>query len=495
MTSSTLEITPRTPTHPRSLVSNVDRHQPWHLHAYTAEGQAFQRAIRPGYHRWLAHVRPAAGCTHPIRLFGTVNTIEATTGRRLSRISTSTLPDGVIYKACGNRRAMVCPSCASTYQADAYQLIRAGLAGGKGVPETVARHPAVFVTLTAPSFGPVHTHRTNSKGLRLACRPRRLPERCPHGIDLRCHRFHTDTDPVLGQPLCLDCYDHHQVVWNTWAPELWRRTRITLERHLRKTARTLGIPAGSIRLRYAKVAEMQRRGVVHFHAIIRLDGHHPDDPEQVLPPPAGLDVDHLTQAVTAAARTTCFTTAPHPANPTGWRIAWGQQVDIRPIRIDGGKMTDGMAAGYLAKYATKSTEATGHISRRLTAEIIDLYADPNGTHAERLVDACWTLGAHPDWQGLRRWAHMLGFGGHFLTKARRYSITFQILRHQRVVWRRTENGHPAAGHDPDTILIISALAYVGAGWRTPGDGLLANTAATLARDRQHIARQEVTTAS
>src|SRR4051812_26475700 len=30
---------------------------------------------------------------------------------------------------------------------------------------------------------------------------------------------------------------------------------------------------------------MQRRGVVHFHAIIRLDGYHPDTPDTVLPPP------------------------------------------------------------------------------------------------------------------------------------------------------------------------------------------------------------------
>ena len=42
---------------------------------------------------------------------------------------------------------------------DTYQLIRAGLAGGKGVPDSVAVHPCVFATFTAPSFGPVHTRR------------------------------------------------------------------------------------------------------------------------------------------------------------------------------------------------------------------------------------------------------------------------------------------------------------------------------------------------
>jgi hypothetical protein len=42
---------------------------------------------------------------------------------------------------------------------------------------------------------------------------------------------------------------------------------------------------------------------------------------------------------------------------------------------------------------------------------------------------------------LRRWAHMLGFGGHFLTKARRYSVTFTALRQARITYRRHPQGH------------------------------------------------------
>ena len=63
----------------------------------------------------------------------------------------------MLLKACGTRRESRCPSCAATYRADAYQLLAAGLKGGKGVPETVAAHPRLFVTFTAPSFGRVHT--------------------------------------------------------------------------------------------------------------------------------------------------------------------------------------------------------------------------------------------------------------------------------------------------------------------------------------------------
>ncbi|MCO6010209.1 hypothetical protein NE236_35125 [Actinoallomurus purpureus] len=112
-------------------------------------------------------------------------------------------------------------------------------------------------------------------------------------------------------------------------------------------------------------------------------------------------------------------------------------MDVRPITLTGdGTVTDAMVAGYLAKYSTKGTEVTGHSSRRLDPSIIRLYADPNGTHTERLVQAAWDLGEH--WESLRRWAHMLGFGGHFLTKARRYSVTFAALRDARVIYRRTE---------------------------------------------------------
>lgn len=489
---------------------------PGHRHPRPAAGSfvsrdesAFARACDPRVFDWLEHVKAAAGCSHPIRLSGEVATIDRATGQLLASTATAELPDGEIYKPCGNRRHAVCPSCARTYQRDAYQLVRAGLAGGKGIPATVAGHPAVFVTLTAPSFGPVHTQRTDRTGRQIPCRPRRQPEPCPHGVELSCHHRHTDDDPTLGTPLCLDCYDHHsQVVWNHCAPELWRRTTIALTRHVHARVRALGLPwvsqvtaSGKVRrvppvkLSFGKIAEMQRRGVVHYHAVIRLDGIHPTDPTAIVPPPAGLDVDDLVAAVTHAAATVRFTTRPHPIHhPAGWPITWGDQVDTRAINADG-DITDGKVAGYLAKYATKSTEATGHVSRRLTNDTIDLYANHQGTHPERLIDACWTLSSHHDWQQLRRWAHMLGFGGHFLTKSRRYSVTFRILRDARTIWRRTETGHEYAHQPEQTTLIIGLLTYTASGWRTTGDALLANTAAALARERHEAARDALLAAA
>ena len=163
-----------------------------------------------------------------------------------------------------------------------------------------------------------------------------------------------------------------------------------------------------------------------------------------------------------------------------------------------GTITDLAVASYLAKYSTKGTETTGHASARLTPDTIDLYANPAGTHPERLIAACWRLGHHPDYTSLRRWAHMLGFGGHFLTKARRYSIRFRDLREARIIYRRSHDAwtrtrtHPGADHaDEETTLIIGTLTYAGTGWTTSGDALLANTAADQARKRRQAGRDEL----
>ncbi len=107
-----------------------------------------------------------------------------------------------------------------------------------------------------------------------------------------------------------------------------------------------------------------------------------------------------------------------------------------------GTVTDLAVASYLAKYSTKGTEATGHASARITDQTIDLYANPAGSHPERLIAACWRVGQYSGYASLRRWAHMLGFGGHFLTKARRYSIRFRDVREARVTYRRSHDAGP-----------------------------------------------------
>src|ERR1700677_4034945 len=101
----------------------------------------------------------AERCTRPVRLFGRVDYLDSATGEVLHRYTTEHEPGGVLRVPCKTRRATRCQYCADVYRADTYQLIRAGLTGGRGVPATVAAHPCLFVTITAPPFGPVHTRR------------------------------------------------------------------------------------------------------------------------------------------------------------------------------------------------------------------------------------------------------------------------------------------------------------------------------------------------
>ena len=160
--------------------------------------------------RWEEQLAATGNCANPVRLHGRIDTIDRATGEKASIYDTASEPGGVLRIPCGNRREHICPACSDVYKGDARQIIRSGLIGGKGIPESVASHPCVFVTLTAPGFGPVHTIRTGRGSRRLACRPRRdaHQRRCPHGRDLSCPRHHHEDDPRLGTPICPDCYDY-----------------------------------------------------------------------------------------------------------------------------------------------------------------------------------------------------------------------------------------------------------------------------------------------
>jgi hypothetical protein len=52
----------------------------------------------------------------------------------------------------------------------------------------------------------------------------------------------------------------------------------------RAAAYTARAATSLVRVQFAKVAEYQRRGIIHFHALIRLDGVATDD--DAYPPPA-----------------------------------------------------------------------------------------------------------------------------------------------------------------------------------------------------------------
>jgi hypothetical protein len=151
-------------------------------------------------------------------------------------------------------------------------------------------------TLTAPSFGPVHARRLRGKTV-LPCRPRRDADarRCPHGRDISCPARHVEDDPRLGQPMCPDCYGYTAaVLFNAYAGDLWRRFVTYLPRRLARLAGvTQKMLHDQLSIRFVKVAEYQARGVVHFHAVIRLDARA----EDYQPPPPAYTADLLCDAI------------------------------------------------------------------------------------------------------------------------------------------------------------------------------------------------------
>jgi hypothetical protein len=265
--------------------------------------------------------------------------------------------------------------------------------------------------------------------------------------------------------MCADCYDYTAaVLFNAHAGELWRRFTTYLPRHLaRQAGLTLTAFRDLARIRYVKVAEYQARGVVHFHAVIRLDGLQ----GEWQPPPGWLTADLLAAAVTASAAAVAIVAGPCDATPgvPVLRLRFGPQTDVRPVR-HGGALSVQAVGNYIAKYASKSLDVTG-LPDRPVRTAVDINLLRCARHYKAMMLAAWRLSpassGPPDRYG--RWAHMLGYGGHFLTKSRMYSVTFGQLRHARTEHRRQQR-HPDGETDPwgrpvdeHVVLILRTFEY------------------------------------
>jgi replication initiator protein RepSA len=252
----------------------------------------------------------------------------------------------------------------------------------------------------------------------------------------------------------------------------------------RNLAEMLGVPRSKLSkalgVEYAKVAEYQGRGVIHFHAVIRLDG--PEGPNTH--PPIGVDTDTLCEAISAAA---CAVRVVIPAREGEPQrvLRWGTQLDLRPVAMDA-EWTDQKVARYIAKYATKGAEATGTVNRPLQS-IKHLHRVKGlSVQARNMIEESWRLGGLDEfaWLKLRQWAHMLGYGGHFSSKSRHYSTTLGAMRADRAEYRARE-AREAAGAAP---LPNGPLTRVGS-WQVAGTGYLTTAeetwAETIRAQRRH----------
>lgn len=440
---------------------------------------------------------PAADrCAHPIRLTGRISMVDRASGESAEVFSTwadvqipaadgateTVRADSPLYVDCGNRREEVCPHCSKVYKRDARNVVLSGLAGGKGVPASVAEHPCVFATLTAPSFGPVHSRR-EVNGQVLLCRPRRDASKrvCPHGRDVSCNVRHSPEDPRPGRPLCADCYDYESaVIFNAAAPVLWRRFTTYLPRHL---ARLAGVPVGVcralVRPRFVKVFEYQARGVVHYHAVIRLDAKTDDETTYAHPGPLWT-AELLAKAVplaVAQASALC----PVPVDGRSVLARFGPQTDVKVIRSGTEHAISREAvANYIAKYVTKAVGIPGMPKTRIrhAAEIPPLRCP---AHLKQMIAVALRL-------GFGRWAHQFGYGGHPLTKSRRYSVTFGYVRRERAEWRKAQRwpdgemdpwGRPL---DERVVLVLKDFTFAGTGYLAADGNALALMSADNSRE-------------
>lgn len=381
------------------------------------------------------------------------------------------------------------------------------------MPADVADRPQVFATLTAPSYGAVH----NATGR--PCHPRNPggpAARCQHGKLVHCTTTHSVDDPVVGQPLCGQCYDYLGHVLFTWhLPELWRRLTIALRRAVSTQLKTVGVTPGSVRVSFVKIVELQARAVPHIHALIRLDPADPPDTSGsgdhqcygpaapwgggVTRPVADQDGDWSSSITAAELAALIQRAARHisidvtvgeggPDQTVVRTLRFGTQIDTQSLEQETTTAPDNPAtqaapstvsrlsprrvAAYLAKYVTKSLHDFGITARRLSAEAIGGLDVSEHVRAilTTIADLADTVSAGSSLTGIGRWLHTLGYRGHITTKSRRYSTTMSALRTGRAAWTRDQEAKHSGPQD-DTHSAHSAAAVTAStsGRREPID--------------------------
>ena len=435
----------------------------------TVVREMLRRAASPDFASWWGRVESIGFCANPIHL----SSIDGE-GRPIT-----------IMTRCNNRRSSICPSCSDLYARDTWQLIHAGLSGGHhDIPPTVANHPQIFVTLTAPGFGAVHTIRKSG--------PCHVTDdgnggRCAHGGSVACKIVHHSDDPVLGQPLCLHCYDYvSHVVFSWHAPELWRRFTIKLRRFLAAELKSRGENPKRVRLSFLKVTEMQRRAIPHYHAVIRLDAVTKAGVSLTAPESTITASDLVALAHHAAIKTTLRL-------PNRSEVRFGSQFDAKVVagpdpsqRII--TQSSRNVAGYLAKYVTKSVADCGISALRISPCNVG-GLDVN-EHVRRILQTINDVSDDGMYAEITGWLHTLGYRGHVVSKSRQFSTTMTALRTRRSDWKRSQDGTRESSYrleyDENTV-----WGFERTGHANLGDRVLAVSASQRAQERRIAAHRAV----
>jgi hypothetical protein len=140
-----------------------------------------------------------------------------------------------------------------------------------------------------------------------------------------------------------------------------------------------------VRVSYVKVAEYQHRGLVHLHAVIRLDRRMPKYRADEVRAP---DRRFTAQLLEDAIRATAAAVGVHVPDELGaGTIGWGKQLDAQQLTNDAEERR--RHAGYLAKYSTKSTEQAGGLLHPISrSEVEHVHVRE---HVRRYLRTAFTL--------------------------------------------------------------------------------------------------------
>ena len=236
---------------------------------------------------------------------------------------------GTASTACGNRREAVCPACSARCTS-----ATPGSSSARAWPEARAsprRSPRIRAC--SPPSPPRPSARSTPAGCAArpccpavpAATPRRGAARTAGisparpgtsraipGSASRCARPATTTNlRCCSTPTRRTCgAGSSPTCPGTW-PAAWASPRS-------RCGRSCGI-------RFVKVAEYQARGVVHFHAVIRLDAPG----EDYQPPPPGITADLLCDAIGQAAAAVRLV-VDHDGQAV--TLGFGSQTDTRIVR-------------------------------------------------------------------------------------------------------------------------------------------------------------------
>lgn len=287
---------------------------------------------------------------------------------------------------CGTRLRSVCEACSDLYVGDAREVIRSGTTGGEAL---------TFLTFTPPgaeTFGRVHSGPVKARRRRCGCRA-----------------WHPAHEVRIGTPLDPKSYDYGAAArFNARAGRLFAVA-------LQKLRRLTGLD-----LPYVRVVEFQKRGLVHFHALVR----------------GAVSQEMLALAVRGG---TNPRSGRHIAAARSGGFTFGPQCDARAV--DDVRR----ASAYVRKLVAYATKAAGE----------DL---PNGSaHARSMADAAaWSVPCsdnHPThcddcrcgeaWRPDRRRGscrrHVAarrgwGFRGHVFAASGAWGTRFAVLRAARQEW-------------------------------------------------------------